>query len=102
MDAFLTPEMLQAAGMVVLGVVLFGLAPYLPSLFPHWFTRMMGFGVSCIALCTLWLLTWSWQAPALLGGAALVAMALIHQMQGRHPVASTEPVEADPPDSSQN
>ncbi|HOF89426.1 MAG TPA: hypothetical protein PLZ36_15200 [Armatimonadota bacterium] len=112
MDALLSPEVLQAAGMVVLGVALYGLAPCLPSLFPRWFTRMMGCWVVALALSTLWLLTWSWQATALLGALALAALLIISAWQGRRrapalPDAATgaspvETADADPPERKEN
>jgi len=100
MDAFLSPNVLFAVGTAFIGVALFGLAPVLPSLFPRWFTRMMGFGVAVLALGTLWLLTWSWQATALLGGLALAAMLIIGAAQGcrRTPAPAGEETETPPAD----
>ena len=73
----------MAIGTALAGVVLFGLAPHLPSLFPASFTRLVGFGCVCAALVALWMLYESWLPPALLGGASVAAMVVIHFAQTR-------------------
>lgn len=94
MDAFRFPEVWWAVATAAAGVALFGFAPYLPAVFPHWFTRLVGFGVTGLALTTVWLLTFSWMALALLGGACFLVMVFAHLAQSRRAApadASAEP-----------
>ncbi len=104
MDAFRTPEVLWAVATAAAGVALFGLAPYLPAVFPPWFTRLIGLFVTVLALATVWLLTWSWQAVALLGGVCFLLMVVVHLLQGRRVsrAADSAPIDAASSESSQN
>lgn len=94
MDTLRTPEALTALGTVVLGVLLYGLAPFLPSAFPRWFTRMVGFWVASLGLCTLWLITMAWQIISLVGFFTLAIMAILHLRQERQ-TAKAEREETD-------
>ncbi|MHB9133587.1 MAG: hypothetical protein ACYDBB_21190 [Armatimonadota bacterium] len=79
----LVPAFWPAIGTAIAGVLLFGAAPYLPSLFPPSFVRLVGFGAICAAMAPLWAMTESWQQPLALGGASLVLMLAIHTIQTR-------------------
>lgn len=106
MNTSLMSEVWLAVGMTILGTALFGLAPYLPSLFPHWFTRLVGFSVTVLALCTLWLLTENWLLIAVLGGCCLLVMIVVHLVQRRRDDAGLDetpaPADIDPSERSQN
>lgn len=65
------------------GVLVFCLAPYLPSIFPPAVPRLVGFATVCASLMPLWVLSESWLAPALLGGACLALMVAAHLLQTR-------------------
>lgn len=83
MNTFLMPEGLFAMGTAVAGIVIFGLAPYLPSLFPPAFTRFIGFGACCSALVPLWVLSDGWLLPAGVGACCLLIIGIIHWRQTR-------------------
>lgn len=75
------------------GLLVFSVAPYWPSLFPPAFARFVGFGSMAASLAPLWALTESWLWPAIVGGAALAAMAVVTLYQMRHPVKASEDAE---------
>jgi len=87
MDTLQTPMGVIAICTAVAGVLLFGLASSLPSLLSPSITRLIGFGVVCAVLPTLWALSETWQLPALVGGIALGIMVSIHLAQTRKRLA---------------
>jgi hypothetical protein len=95
MVTFLTPQGLFAAGTALAGLLLFCLAPYLPSAFPPFVARLVGFFAIFASLAPLWILSGSLLASAALGGACLLVMIIVHLFQTRRSVSS-EPQEIEP------
>ena len=83
MGTFLTLQNLFSIAIALAGVCIFVLAPYLPSFFPSWFVRFIGFFTVCSSLIALWELTGSWLGSACVGGFALIVMLTAHVLQTR-------------------
>jgi len=73
-----------AVGTALVGVLLFGFAEYLPTLFPPAFLRLIGFAGVITALPPFWVAFESWLPLLLLVVPCLTAMIAIHLVQTRH------------------
>lgn len=83
MGILLTREGLFSAGTAFAGVLLFVLAPYLPSVFPPSFARMVGFMAVVMSLVPLWARVGNWVPPLVVGGSCLAVMIVAHLIQTR-------------------
>lgn len=101
METLCTPICLFALGTALAGILLFGVAPYLPAPFPAWITRFVGLFAVCSSLPSLWVATESFQIPGIVGGISLFALLAIHLLQvKKRPEASypsTDEVTIDAP-----
>ncbi|MHB9024800.1 MAG: hypothetical protein ACYC7E_11605 [Armatimonadota bacterium] len=94
METLLTPNGIFAAGTALAGLLLFCLAPYLPSAFPPYIARLVGFFAIFASLAPLWILSGSLLPSAIVGGACLLIMVIVHLLQTRRskpPVDENEP-----------
>ena len=85
MSILLSSDCLLAIMTAMAGTILFCLAPYLPSLFPHALTRLVGVGSLISALIALWVFTNSWKAPVAVGCCAICVLLIAHFTQTRAP-----------------
>ena len=83
MELLRTTSGLLTLGTVLVGLLIFGLAPHLPTLFPPSITRFVGFFTILSAVITIRIETESWLIPALVGIASLLVMGGIHVIQTR-------------------
>jgi len=98
MSLLLEPVGLMALGTMVVGLVIFGLAPRLPAMFPAAVIRLVGFAAVCSSLVTVWAITWSWMITVMVACAALMVMLLIHIRQTAPPsTLLAEETESDVP-----
>ena len=81
MVQLMAPECLLALGTAVAGVLVYSLAPYLPSIFPPSFTRLVGFCAVGASLAPLWAVSEGWQLPGIVGACALAVMLTVHTLQ---------------------
>lgn len=91
----MAPESLFAIATAVAGVLVFSLAPYLPSIFPPAFIRLVGFCAVGASLAPLWALSESWQLPAVVGACSLMIMLIVHLAQTRYTRRASAEHEAD-------
>lgn len=90
------PESGVALGTAVAGILLFMLAPWLPSLLPPWAIRLLACFVVVTSCIVLWVLSEGWAQPVAVGGGALAVFIVTHLAQThRHPPAN-------PPNDSAN
>lgn len=83
MTTELTSHAWAAIVTAIVGVLLYGVAPRLPSLLPAWFTRFVGVFTVLSAGGTLWFHTESVAFSAMVGGICLAAVAVLHVAQTR-------------------
>jgi len=73
--------MLFSLAMVVAGLLLFGLADRLPTVYPPYITRWVGFFSIFTALISIWIFTESVISTGLLGCVSLIILVIIHLAQ---------------------
>jgi hypothetical protein len=81
MGTLLQPGVITALVTAAAGVLLFGLAAYLPKSFPHWAVRLVGLFTMASSLFPVYVYTERRDYVYLVGGIGLGLMVMMHLVQ---------------------